>query len=204
MHFSRGNGGLTMPDGGTWNLLACATNPDDMRAMAFAGAIAVALRDGRRPLIRGMDENEFQRLLARHFPGASLANGRCPAGDPSLDEFQDLVALLQEHAADDGEDTRWLALAVASAALGSNHLWQDLGLPSRRELNELLRRWFPSLHARNTGDMKWKKFFYRQLCERAEVLICRSPSCAACDDYHHCFGPETADPEPVRWMPRPS
>ncbi len=39
--------------------------------------------------------------------------------------------------------------------------------------------------------MKWKKFFYRQYCEQAEVLICASPSCARCSDYPACFGPET-------------
>ncbi|HET9701500.1 MAG TPA: nitrogen fixation protein NifQ [Burkholderiales bacterium] len=192
------------PDGGPATLLALARNPADLRAVALAGVIGEALRAGRAPLIRGLEEDGFQRLLARHFPGASLANGAAAAADPALDEFEDLVALLLEHAADDAEDTRWLALAVASASLGDNHLWQDMGLPSRRELNELLRRWFPSLHARNAGDMKWKKFFYRQLCERAEVLICRSPSCAVCADYRHCFGPETADAGVVEWMPRPS
>ncbi|MCX7161517.1 MAG: nitrogen fixation protein NifQ [Rhodocyclales bacterium] len=44
---------------------------------------------------------------------------------------------------------------------------------------------------KNSGDMKWKKFFYRQLCEAAGVLICKSPSCANCCDYSHCFGAET-------------
>lgn len=37
--------------------------------------------------------------------------------------------------------------------------------------------------------MKWKKFFYRQLCEQAEVLICKSPNCAVCSDYSLCFAP---------------
>jgi nitrogen fixation protein NifQ len=49
---------------------------------------------------------------------------------------------------------------------------------------------FPALAARNVGDMKWKKFFYRQLCEHAAVPICKSPNCADCVDYRACFGPE--------------
>jgi nitrogen fixation protein NifQ len=49
---------------------------------------------------------------------------------------------------------------------------------------------FPELAKRNVGDMKWKKFFYRQLCERAEVPICKSPNCADCVDYQACFGHE--------------
>ena len=39
--------------------------------------------------------------------------------------------------------------------------------------------------------MKWKKFFYRQLCERSGMLICKSPRCADCVDYRICFGPES-------------
>jgi nitrogen fixation protein NifQ len=38
--------------------------------------------------------------------------------------------------------------------------------------------------------MKWKKFFYKQLCEREGVNACKAPSCAACDDYSKCFGSE--------------
>jgi nitrogen fixation protein NifQ len=54
-----------------------------------------------------------------------------------------------------------------------------------------MRCWFPALVARNAGDMKWKKFLYRQLCEREQLLICKSPSCSVCSDLPVCFGPET-------------
>lgn len=57
-------------------------------------------------------------------------------------------------------------------------------------LSCLLRENFPTLAALNTRDMKWKKFFYRQLCERAGVMICKSPNCAECCDFRACFGPE--------------
>ena len=80
--------------------------------------------------------------------------------------------------------------AIATAAQRDNHLWQDLDLPSRSELSAILQLRFPTLAAENTGDMKWKKFFYRQLCKRAEVPICKSPHCAECCDYAVCFGPE--------------
>ena len=103
------------------------------------------------------------------------------------DEIEDLVALLTECAASAQEESLWLAHALAQASLGDNHLWQDLLLPHRGELNRLLRHWFPAIVARNSGDMKWKKFFYRQLCQEAEVLICKSPSCGVCEDYARCF-----------------
>jgi nitrogen fixation protein NifQ len=67
-----------------------------------------------------------------------------------------------------------------------------MGLPSRDVLSQLLRRYFTTLHDKNTGNMKWKKFFYKQLCDQAEVNLCRAPSCQVCSDYAACFGPEDA------------
>lgn len=110
------------------------------------------------------------------------------------DEVEDLLALLLAHAdtaAGSAQEIHRVALGVAVASLGDQHLWQDLQLASRAELTALMRRWFPGLVARNVGDMKWKKFLYRQLCEREQILICKSPSCAACSDFALCFGPET-------------
>lgn len=108
------------------------------------------------------------------------------------EEFDDLAALLLDHASRDSEEVRLLARIIAHACMGQNHLWQDLGLPNRQALNELLRNHFGPLHVKNVGNMRWKKFFYRQLCERAGVLICKSPSCGVCCDYAECFGPEEA------------
>jgi nitrogen fixation protein NifQ len=109
------------------------------------------------------------------------------------DEVADLVALLVDHA-DPGAGTaaaiHEVALTVAVASLGDDHLWQDLQFSSRSELSALMRRWFPALVAKNLGDMKWKKFLYRELCLREQILVCKSPSCEVCDDRPVCFGPE--------------
>ena len=113
------------------------------------------------------------------------------------DEVADLVALLRDHADTTlaGETQRdALATAVAVACLGDNHLWQDLQLASRAELSALMRHWFPALVAKNHGDMKWKKFLYKQLCEREDIFVCKSPSCAVCTDYAKCFGAEDGAP----------
>ena len=87
-------------------------------------------------------------------------------------------------------DSEAVAHAIACACLGNNHLWQDLALPSRAELSALIATWFPTLAALNHQNMKWKKFFYKQLCLRHELFICRAPSCAVCADQGVCFGPE--------------
>jgi nitrogen fixation protein NifQ len=117
------------------------------------------------------------------------------------DEVEDVVHLLMAYfdpAAGSAEQAQEVAHTVAVACLGDNHLWQDLLLENRQQLGALLRHWFPALVAKNTGDMKWKKFFYRQLCEQAEILICKSPSCQVCSDYVHCFEtPEVAPPAAV-------
>ncbi|MBL8387889.1 MAG: nitrogen fixation protein NifQ [Hydrogenophaga sp.] len=109
------------------------------------------------------------------------------------DEIDDLMALLLDHAdrsAGSKADLYHVAWLIACASLGDQHLWQDLGLPSRDALSALISHWFPALKTLNSGDMKWKKFFYRQLCLKEEILICKSPSCAQCSDQPVCFGPE--------------
>jgi nitrogen fixation protein NifQ len=83
-----------------------------------------------------------------------------------------------------------MAQVVAAACMGQDHLWQDLGLLNRTELNALMQRNFPALAARNVKDMKWKRFLYRQLCEMEGIQACRAPSCEICTDYAHCFGPD--------------
>lgn len=107
-----------------------------------------------------------------------------------VDEIDDLYGLLMDHAAGNAAAARQVAWRIATASMGENHLWEDLRLGNRDQLSALLRRHFPALHAKNTGNMKWKKFFYRQLCEREGLRICRAPSCGVCGDYPQCFGPE--------------
>jgi nitrogen fixation protein NifQ len=57
-----------------------------------------------------------------------------------------------------------------------------------RGLSRVLRRRFEPLARRNVRDMKWKKFFYRELFMRDGVLVCKAPVCDICTDFAHCFG----------------
>ena len=118
-----------------------------------------------------------------------------PLIEARRDEVDDVLALLLAHAdlaATTETQRQELAWALACATLGERHLWQDLGLPSREALSALIAHAFPALAARNAQNMKWKKFLYRQLCEREEILICKSPTCGDCADHPVCFGPELA------------
>ena len=183
------------------HLLAFASYPHLPETQALAGTIALAprRRGPWRAPVAGLDARELDAVLLTYFPAAAplrpllhIWREQAEAeARPEMDEFDDLVALLLAHQTKDAPDSRWLAHAIATASMADNHLWQDLGLPRRVELNALMQTRFTALKAKNAGDMKWKKFFYRQLCEQAEVLICKSPSCVACSDYSVCFGPET-------------
>jgi nitrogen fixation protein NifQ len=110
-----------------------------------------------------------------------------PAGMPLDDEVEDVVALLMEHATYPGVLALHLAQALAVACMGPNHLWQDLGLSDRAQLNALMQEHFTSLKVLNVHNMRWKKFLYRLLCERADILICKSPHCEQCEDQPQCF-----------------
>ncbi len=109
----------------------------------------------------------------------------------SLDEeIADLAALLREFISERDPPPDGLIEHMARCAMQPNHLWEDLGLRNRDELHHLMQRHFPRLKALNHANMRWKKFLYRMLCERADVLICKSPHCETCDDQPLCFTPE--------------
>lgn len=111
-------------------------------------------------------------------------------------EAEDLFALLWSHRSDDGAETRSMAQTIALACLNANHLWQDMGLANRDALSEIFKVRFTTLYQRNAGNMKWKKFLYKQLCEGSGLYVCKTPSCSACSDYPRCFGPEEGLPLP--------
>ncbi len=140
----------------------------------------------------GVGAEAYATLLVRHFPHSDYRDLAQPmAGqEPRMEERQALIDLMLEHRAGLDRSEIWMAYIVAAACMGGDHLWQDLGLWSRVDLSRLMTENFPLLAAKNVKDMKWKKFLYKQLCEREGVYVCRSPSCEVCADYNVCFGPE--------------
>lgn len=182
------------PDLSYERLMQSCRDASDPVARALAGALDAAARGAIQAPTRtlGLDGGRFRTLLERHFP--VLEDGVADDGEgcPPLrsDEFDDLVQLFLVHRSHDGEEVEWLAHAIASACMGGNHLYQDMGLPNRQALSDLLNEHFTALFAKNVGNMKWKKFFYKQLCDQAEVQVCQAPSCQVCNDYWNCFGPE--------------
>ncbi len=179
----------------SYDALIAAGTGDPSERHVFACALAIAERDSAASLSQGLGlaAADLQRLIATYFPAFAALAAAIPAdaeaGADAIEE-PDLRRLLLDHRSRGVVEEEWLAAIVARRSLGANHLWQDLGLFHRRELSALLDRHFHALAVQNVGDMKWKKFFYRQLCARDGIFVCKAPNCAICVDYPVCFGPE--------------
>ncbi len=183
-----------------YSTLSAAARPARDEAEAFdnhvlASILAAALTEAATPGARaidglGLSQAELGRLVDRCFPGYAAPElvGFEPAR-PAEEEAL-LVDLLLAHRSGPEPVATWLATLVARRAMRPDHLWQDLGLNDRGELNRLLACHFRSLHAGNTGNMRWKKYFYRVLCEAEGFSLCAAPSCAVCTDFNDCFGAE--------------
>lgn len=172
----------------------------------FLARIVAAQRVGVSclPLQLGLDLPGFSAMMRRHFPNTlfwlALHSGHDEAFQRGMlrqqllvmrsDEWRDVRDLLLGGRRGEDESEIWLASIVAAGCLGGDHLWRDLGLASRADLGQLLRHNFPGIALLNDRDMKWKKFFYRQLCEVQGHFICRSPSCDQCAAFADCFGAE--------------
>ncbi|MDO9212713.1 MAG: nitrogen fixation protein NifQ [Methylococcales bacterium] len=141
----------------------------------------------------GLECHDFAALKQHYFADYPLPE-RAPSGK-QLDfermlERQDLINLLKHYSRPEIVEIDWVIGLLVAGCLGNDHLWHDLGLWSRSQLTALLHYNFPALAARNTHDMKWKKFLYKQLCEEEGLYLCRAPSCQVCVDYGQCYGSE--------------
>lgn len=106
-------------------------------------------------------------------------------------EIADLERLLLSGRREANPAGRALATMLAVGCMGFGHMWKDMGLANRAELRQLLAAASPRVVARNTRDMRWKKFLYRELCKSEAGYVCRAPSCDRCVGYAECFGAET-------------
>lgn len=141
----------------------------------------------------GLEPLQFNELVGHFFPDCDVPE-QAPSGiRPDFSrmlERDDLVNLLKQYSQAYTFENNCIISIIVAGCLGSDHLWQDLGLWSRGQLSDMLGYNFPGLAAKNDKDMKWKKFLYKQLCEAEGLYLCRAPSCDVCADYAKCYGPE--------------
>lgn len=161
---------------------------DPNRPLLASMIAGQAAGEGCLPAHLGLGIAAFVHIAAEYFPDAAIA-GRFRDVE-TVPEADDLRQLLLDHRARESRSELLIATILTAACAGRDHLWQDLGLANRDELSRLMWVNFPALARANVGDMKWKKFLYRQLCARDGTYVCPAPSCGVCADYARCFGPE--------------
>lgn len=173
---------------------------DEFTAHVFSCIFAICCNEMRAhhlPLSHfiGLGHQDLEQLVAHWQPaGSELVDLRAEPEDCVFDEEEEqLHSLFLKHLGDNSRETLWLAAVLTRRSMSSNHLWQDLGLNTREELGRLMREHFPLLAVRNDKNMKWKKFFFRSLCELEGFTLCAAPSCDACEDFDNCFGDETGE-----------
>jgi nitrogen fixation protein NifQ len=162
----------------------------------LASILAVAAMEGGVVAERaGLTNNDLARLIEQQFPAATdvPASWRAPTEKPEDDETAMVRDLLLANRSTEGEISQWLSAMVARRAMEPNHLWEDLGLRDRDELTRLLDRHFQPIACKNTKNMKWKRFFYRSMCEDDGFVMCSTPVCTQCADFHRCYGDESGE-----------
>ncbi|MDC8756321.1 nitrogen fixation protein NifQ [Janthinobacterium fluminis] len=169
---------------------------DDAIFEAVAGTVGQALA-GHLPGFAwtlGLPQAVLLALLERGYaePGAleplpERQYAAIVAGAPPA--FAELLGLLRANRSADADAVRvdWLAHALATASLGSRHLWQDLGLSGREAVSALLRRHFRPLYERNTANLKWKRFLFAELGAAQGKPGLRPPGCGGCEQFAACF-----------------
>jgi nitrogen fixation protein NifQ len=159
-------------------------------------AVCDAQRE-RRPLgaCVGLGGDDLVLLVSRYFPHAQRLLERFDSRQrPPMTQVEASLRELLEGQTTAGTRLQLeLAAIIARRSQRQNHLWQDLGLAARAELSELMRRHFAPLARRNHGNMRWKKYFSRQLCADGTATVCIAPSCGECDDAGSCFGEERGE-----------
>ncbi|WP_407189996.1 nitrogen fixation protein NifQ [Bradyrhizobium centrosematis] len=162
----------------------------------LASILAAATIDGGCLLEKvGLSYVELTALLERYFPSTKInaAEQASPIKQEDQEEIAMLRDLLLEHRSTQGDIGRWLAAMIARRAMEPDHLWKALGLRNRGELVLVLRRHFGPLAARNVNNMRWKRFFYRMLCENDGLVMCTTPVCDQCGEFNICFGEESGE-----------
>ncbi|OSI22299.1 nitrogen fixation protein NifQ [Bradyrhizobium canariense] len=169
---------------------------DDFDHHVLACILATSAMDGGQlPERAGLTNQELNALLVQYFPSTPVRSytWRDQSALPAPDETVMVRDLLLAQRSTRGEVGGWLATMIARRAMEPNHLWEDLGLRKRDELSRVLMRHFGPLAARNTKNMRWKRFFYRMLCEDDGLVMCTTPVCTECNDFDLCFGEESGE-----------
>lgn len=162
----------------------------------LACILAAGVMEGGRLFEKvGLSSDDLAELLDQNFPSVRIKSDELLLGSKrdDNDEVAMVRDLLLAQRSTEGDTGRWLAAMIARRVMEPNHLWADLGLRHRGELSRLLNRHFGPLARRNVNNMRWKRFFYRIICDDEGLILCTTPVCTECKDFNHCFGDESGE-----------
>jgi len=146
---------------------------------------------GCMPQYLGLESEEFDQMIQTYLGPLDyqfLIQKREVFNEDRCPEREDLRTFLQGHVGPQDYTAKWFIEILIAGMMGSNHLWEDLGLFTRATLRQFMESVFPTLAAQNVNQMRWKKFIYKQLCiAEGFTYVCRSPSCDVCPEYSLCF-----------------
>ncbi len=97
----------------------------------------------------------------------------------TTDDAQKIILLLAQNAGNDFAKTA-LASYISAKAFEAGHLYADMGLSSRSEMNRLMCENYPVLAAKRAPEIRWKKFLFDEIGSIA-------PACYGCLDAKNCF-----------------
>ena len=111
----------------------------------------------------------------------------------AIEEYRDIANLLRDNFSFSISKNMqfmpyFMAHKIACGCFGMDHLYSDMGFADRKSVSEIINTYFEPLASKNPeSKMKWKKFLYKQLCEKQNIPSCPAPSCQQCTDYKQCF-----------------
>lgn len=147
----------------------------------------------------GLVDDDVASLLKAYFPAVDLPlldQHALAAVEPPPERNDEILGILLSHVPD-SVDGRALHVAVcfahvlAARAAKPGHLWVAMGLFERPQLSAAIRRHLPSLAEANHQNMRWKRYLFKQVCDRNGGMMCKAPNCGVCSDYALCFAEES-------------
>jgi nitrogen fixation protein NifQ len=197
-----GHGPRVTADDPVYTLLMDSPRPDQIHnedRHLFACLLAIAAREPYDTAVAlGLMESDLESIFKTYFPAidrSALEPHEEPATDSPRERNPEVLSILLAHLPLNAggrslHTATWLAYIIATRTEHPGHLWVAMGLFERPQLSAAIHRHLPTLAKSNNQNMRWKRFLYKQVCDRNGGMMCKTPDCGLCSDYALCFASE--------------
>jgi nitrogen fixation protein NifQ len=167
--------------------------------LLFASLLTVAVQDNCSvEAALGLSAEQLDHLLSHYFPAfprQQFVTDESPSvAAPEISpDIEDIIFSYLPADVEMNSPALLLPRILVARSAHSGHLWVAMGLLKRPQLTAAVKRHIPALAAANNRGMRWKRFFFKQVCDRNGGNLCKTPNCGDCSDYAACFAPESED-----------